>query len=132
MPGRYADSFCRFARQDVAERSLSEMSEHFYDSAKTRLWGAGFAGAGYSSAKCGGTNKFPRTIGVHFRTRETGWRPDCNCRCASQTICCEPNRLETTRGGIAGIETVGVETTWDFAERENKIARTAVRSCSPT
>jgi hypothetical protein len=132
MPGRYADSSCGFARKNVAERPLSAMSKHFYDSAKSRFWGAGFAGAGHSSAKCSGTNKSTQTAGVPLRTGKTGCRSDGNCRCARQTICYEPNRLETTRGGIAGIETVGNETTWDFAERENKITRTAVRSCSPT
>ena len=98
------------------------MSKHFYDSAQTRLWGAAYAGVVYSSANCRGTNKPTQTAGVSLRTGKTGWRSDGNCRCTGETI-----RLETIWGRVAGIEV-----TCDFAERENKIARTAVRSCSPT
>jgi hypothetical protein len=103
------------------------MSKHFYDSAQTGFWGAGFAGAGYSGTNCRRTNKSTQTAGVPLRAGETGWRPDGKRRRTSETI-----RLETICFGIAGIEIVGIEITWDFAERENKIARASVRSCSPT
>ena len=67
MPGSYADSSCRFARQDVAQCPLSEMPKHLYDSAQTRFWGARFAGGGYSGANCRGTNKSTQTAGVSLR-----------------------------------------------------------------
>jgi hypothetical protein len=121
MPGRYADSTCGFTRQNVAECPLSEMSKYFYDSTQNRFWGTRFAGDGYSGANCRGTNKSTQTAGVPLHTSKTG-RRFAGCRRTSETICY----------GIAGIETVGIEITCDFAERENKIARTAVRSCSPT
>jgi hypothetical protein len=138
MPGRYADSTRRFARQDVAKRSLSEMPEHFHDSAQTRFWGAGFAGAGdadaaYSGANWRGTNKSTRAAGVRLRTGETGRCPDGNYPRTSETIFNEPNCGSIASIEIADTEIVGIENTWRAGGKlENKIARTAVRSCSPT
>jgi hypothetical protein len=137
MPGRYADSTCRFARQDVAKRSLSEMPEHFHDSAQTRFWGAGFAGAGdadaaYSGANWRGTNKSTQTAGVRLRTGETG-RRDGNFRRTSEAVFYKPNCGSIAGIEIADTEIVGIENTWRAGGKlENKIARTAVRSCSPT
>jgi hypothetical protein len=96
---------------------LSEVPKHFYDSAESRFWGTG-----YSGANCRGTNKSTQSAGVPLRTGETRWRPDGDCRCASEAI-----RLEAN-----GADINSIENTCDFAERENKIARSAVRSCSPT
>ncbi len=98
------------------------MPKHFYDSAQTRFWGAHFPGSSYSGANCRGTNKSTQTAGVSLAPAKSTGVPTPTA--AAQA--------KPSAAAIAGIEIVGIEITCDFAERENKIARTSVRSCSPT
>ena len=106
VPNPDAHSAYGFARQAVVECPLPEMPEHFYAAAKT-----GFSGAGFSPSR-----KRPESFaGVPLRTGKT----DGNGGSA----------IETIRNGDGCIET---PCSAGLACCENKIARTAVGSYSPT